>query len=238
MATNSSAGRHRVVPWMRMPAPVAHHPSARRCASAKSTNSSPLKNRPRTNGTCRSTRGLSLGWRTRAASIKNLRAWEYSKNVSLMRGSVGSALVMTGVKLSGMRIGNTPPKKAQAASNPAITSLVVWPNVNHTNMWRDHTETTMSAWTTRRRSVWGSKRIPIRPKSVWSSLPGSPSATRTVSFGFPAPHRSEQNRCKVRWGTSMPRRTRKSPILATVWSASTHALISSSWVVSSSHAPP
>ena len=43
-----------------------------------------------------------------------------------------------------------------------------------------HTATTMSAWTTRRRSVCGSNMTPMRPKSVCSSLPGSPSATRTV----------------------------------------------------------
>ncbi len=42
-----------------MPAPFAHHASARRWASARSTNVSPLKNRPRTKGTWRSTRGLS-----------------------------------------------------------------------------------------------------------------------------------------------------------------------------------
>jgi hypothetical protein len=42
-----------------------------------------------------------LGWRTLAASIRNPRCWEYSKKVSFMRGLVGSALVTTGLRLSG-----------------------------------------------------------------------------------------------------------------------------------------
>ena len=61
---------------------------------------------------------LSFGRRTRAASIKKPRLWEYSRNVSLKRGSSGSALVTTGERLSGMRIGKTPLKNVQAASSP------------------------------------------------------------------------------------------------------------------------
>jgi hypothetical protein len=160
-------------------------------------------------------------------------------NVSLNRGSMASALVTTGDRLSGMRTGNTPPKNDQAASSPAMTSLVFWPNVSQTNMWRDHTDTTMSAWTTRLLSVWGSNMMPIRPKSAWSSEPGSPSATRTVVvLERPAPHRCAQKRWSVRSGTVTPRRASKSPIFATVRSFATHALMSSSWVRSNSHADP
>ena len=38
-----------------------------------------------------------------------------------------------------------------------MTSAVVWLNVSHTNMWRDHTATNMSACTTRRRAPDGVK---------------------------------------------------------------------------------
>jgi hypothetical protein len=56
----------------------------------------------------------------------------------------------------------------------------------------------ISACTFRRRPVTGSASIPRYPKSTWHSAPGSPSATRTVAAVFPNPHRSTQNRCKVR----------------------------------------
>ena len=162
----------------------------------------------------------------------------YSMNVSLKRGSVGSAFVTTGVRLSGMRTGNTPPKNDQAASSPSITSVVVWPKVSHTNMCRDQTATTMRAWTTRRRPVVGSVIIPILPKSAWSSTPGFPSATRTVDLAAPVPHRSAQNRWSVRSGTDTPRRASRSPILATVRSAFTQVVIRSSSARSLSHDDP
>jgi len=67
---------------------------------------------------------LSFGRRTRAASIKKPRLWEYSRNVSLKRGSSASALVTTGVRLSGMRMGKTPLNVRHAASSPSMTSSV------------------------------------------------------------------------------------------------------------------
>jgi hypothetical protein len=59
--------------------------------------------------------------------------WAYSKKVSLKRGAVFSALVTIEAMLSGITTGNTPPKKAQAASKPQMTSSVVWPKVGQTN---------------------------------------------------------------------------------------------------------
>ena len=49
-------------------------------------NVSPAKNELRTNGTVRSTRGLSCGRRTRAGSMWNPRAWAYSTNAWFNRG--------------------------------------------------------------------------------------------------------------------------------------------------------
>jgi hypothetical protein len=76
---------------------------------------------------------LSVGVATRAASIENPRDWAYSKNTSLNRGAVFSASTTIEPMLSGMTTGNTPAKYSQAASNPAMTSSVVWVNVGHTN---------------------------------------------------------------------------------------------------------
>jgi hypothetical protein len=38
---------------------------------------------------------------------------------------------------SGITILNTPPKKAQAASNPSIIEAVVWAKLSHTKRWRE-----------------------------------------------------------------------------------------------------
>ena len=38
--------------------------------------------------------------------------------------------------LSGITVRNTPPKNAQAASQPSIVAAVVWVKVNHTKQWR------------------------------------------------------------------------------------------------------
>ena len=102
-------------------------------------NVSPFQNDDRTNWTIRSTRGLSVGVATRAGSITNPRDWAYSTNASLNRGSNPSALVTTGVRSSGTKTLNTPPKNRHAASHPAITVSVVCVNDNHTNMCRDTT---------------------------------------------------------------------------------------------------
>ena len=74
-----------------------------------------------------------------------------------------------------------PPKNAHAASHPAITASSVCENVSHTNMCREYTAVKINACATRRRPVAGSWTRPIRPKSIWHSTPGSPSATRTVA---------------------------------------------------------
>jgi hypothetical protein len=54
-------------------------------------------------------------------------------------------------------------------------------------------------------TVPASSIIPRCAKFIWHSTPGSPSATRNVGGRGPKPHRSEANRCNVRYGTSTPR---------------------------------
>jgi len=44
---------------------------------------------------------------------------------------------MIGLMLSGISTRKMPPKKAQAASQPAITASSVWRKVSHTNMCRE-----------------------------------------------------------------------------------------------------
>src|SRR5437868_3704312 len=54
------------------------------------------------------------------------------------------------------------------------------------------------------------------PATAPHSAPGSPSATRTVVAAVrPYPQRSAQNRCSVRYGTAMPCRSSRTPILTT-----------------------
>ena len=102
--------------------------TARRCLGRRRDRRSvsPAKKELRTNGTVRSTRGLSCGRRTRAGSIRNPLAWAYSTNAWLNRGSSGSASSTTADRLSGITVAKIPPKNAQAASNPSITASVVW----------------------------------------------------------------------------------------------------------------
>ncbi len=78
------------------------------------------------------TRGLSCGEATLAGSTARPRACAYSSHSRFHRGSSRSALVTTGVRLSLTSTGNTPPKNAHAASQPAITAAVVWENVRNT----------------------------------------------------------------------------------------------------------
>ncbi len=87
---------------------------------------------------------------------------------------------MTEDMLSGMTTLNTPPKNAHAASHPAITVAVVCVKLSHTKVCLEYTAVKINAWHTRRRPVSGSGIKPIFPKSIWTSTPGSPSATRTV----------------------------------------------------------
>jgi hypothetical protein len=88
----------------------------------------------RTNGTIRSTRGLSCGERTRAGSITNPRDCAYSTNAWFSRGWVESALSTIAFMLSGITVANTPSKNAHAASQPATTSSIVWRKLNHTKL--------------------------------------------------------------------------------------------------------
>jgi len=83
---------------------------------------SPAKKLFRTNGTTRSTLGLSCGERTRAGSTTNPRAWAYSTKAWFNRGSNESAPSTMVFMLSGITVAKTPPKNPHAASNPAITS--------------------------------------------------------------------------------------------------------------------
>jgi hypothetical protein len=48
-----------------------------------------------------------------------------------------SAAATIAEALSGTRTANTPPKNAQAASDPAMTAARVWVNDSHTNMCRE-----------------------------------------------------------------------------------------------------
>ena len=123
-----------------------------------------------------------------------------------------SALVTTGLRLSGISTLKQPPKKPQAASQPAITAVSVWAWVNHTNMCRLSTAVKISACTRRLFPVSGSRMNPIWAKSIWHSTPGSPSTTRTVVVVTRKPQRSTANRCSVRYGTRTPCLTRSSSI--------------------------
>jgi hypothetical protein len=97
---------------------------------------SPAKKLPRTNGTARSTRGLSCGDRILAGSIRKPRSWAYSANARFSRGSVGCARSTTGDMLSGIMILKTPPKNAHAASDPAITAGKSWRKDSQTKQCR------------------------------------------------------------------------------------------------------
>jgi hypothetical protein len=94
--------------------------------------SSPAKKLLRTNGTVRSTLGLSVGVRTRAGSTTKPLAWAYSMNAWLNLGSSLSAVVTALDMLSGMTTLKTPPKNDQAASKPAMTVSAVWEKLSHT----------------------------------------------------------------------------------------------------------
>lgn len=68
---DTSTGRAQAVPWMRVPAVRSHHAVAACCACSRLVNVSPSQKFRRTYCTARSTRGLSLGERTRAGSVRN-----------------------------------------------------------------------------------------------------------------------------------------------------------------------
>ncbi len=79
-------------------------------------------------------------------------------------------------------------------------------------MCRLTTAVKISACTRRFFPVCGSTMMPIWAKSIWHSIPGSPSLTRTVVDLPPNPHRSTANRCRVRHGTTHPCRASSSSI--------------------------
>ena len=90
----------------------------------------------------------------------------------------------------------------------------------------------MSAQHTRRRPVAVSGTRPILPKSTCSSDPGSPSATRTVVclLERPTPRTCRASRCKVRTGTTTPRRSNSSWAFLTVSLSSTSQVFNWSWL--------
>ena len=178
---NTSAGRCRVVPCTRIPARTRHQSTARRCASSMPSKSSPAKKLRCTNFTPASTRPLSCGEATLAGSQARPRACAYSSHSRFQPGSSRSALVTTGLRLSGTRTLNMPPKKLHADSQPAITATVVCGNVRYTKQYRENTAVNTSACSFRRRSP--SAIIPRYPKSICTSSPGFPSATGTVTRG-------------------------------------------------------
>ena len=53
------------------------------------------------------------------------------------RGLTASASVTIAEALSGTSTPNTPPKNRHAASQPSITAVSVWENVNYTNICRE-----------------------------------------------------------------------------------------------------
>ena len=67
-----------------------------------------------------------------SASTRKPRSWAYSTKASLSRGSVGLALSTMAAMLSGITTAKIPPKNAQAASKPSMTSAIVWEKVSHT----------------------------------------------------------------------------------------------------------
>ena len=111
---------------------------------------------------------------------RNPATWAYSKNTSLNRGAVFSPSTTIEPMLSGITTGNTPPKYSHAASNPAITSSVVWVNVGHTNRWRLKHAVKISAQHTRLRAPSTIK--PNRPKSTCNSYV-EPANMRRVGNG-------------------------------------------------------
>ncbi len=86
----------------------------------------------------------------------------------------------------------------------------------------------IKACASRRRPAPGSGTRPIRAKSSWHSAPGSPSSTRTVARDRPPSQRSATNRANVRYGTAVPSRASRSPILTVVSPPRTQARICSS----------
>ena len=79
----------------------------------------------------------------------------------------------------------------------------------------------IGAYTLRCRPDTGSASKPRKPKSGWHSVPGSPSATRTVvAAERPYPQGSAQNRC-VQYGTATPCHSSSTPIFTTVSSCRT-----------------
>ena len=61
--------------------------------------------------------------------MTNPLAWAYSSHSRVSRGLTASAFATTGLMLSGTTTRKTPPKNAQASSQPAMTSSSVIENV-------------------------------------------------------------------------------------------------------------
>ena len=81
--------------------------------------------------------GLSLGFRTRAASAMKPRHCEYSRKPLVKRGCSGSGPATAGGQWSMTRYLGTPPKQTHAASSPAMMSSSVCPWVGQTKLCRE-----------------------------------------------------------------------------------------------------
>ena len=64
----------------------------------------------------------------------NPRCWEYSRKPRVSLGCSASASATAAGKLSMTRYLGMPPKKAQAASSPAMTSSSFWLKVGQTKL--------------------------------------------------------------------------------------------------------
>ena len=117
--------------------------------------------------------------------------------------------------LSGMKTLKTPPKNAQAASQPSMTAVRVWENVNHTNMCREYTAVKINACTTRRRPVRRRTACPSG-RSRSALHPGSPSTTGTVPPGGPDTRCAPAITVQRALRHHHPWRASRSPILTTV----------------------
>ena len=102
------AGSRCVVVWRRMPYSSAHQCRPRPRAPSRSSSFSPAKQSSRTSRTVRSVRALSFGCRGRAGSTWKPRACAYSRNSSMMRGLIGSAVCTIALVQSGTTTRNTP----------------------------------------------------------------------------------------------------------------------------------
>ena len=98
-----------------------------------------------------------------------------------------------------------PPKKAHAASSPAMTSSNCWLCMGHTKQCREWHSTTTMAHTAWCRPVAGSVIMPSLPKSASATSPGGVSSIRTVVFLSRRQLRFKMKRRSDGYDTTHPR---------------------------------